>query len=205
MYSQDSGNDTFEGNSSNEDSNAVSNKIAYETVADVANTGTLNACMRRKYGWKQLRLQIIVIRKFKEVLPRFNDKACSSFTYDKNIYPNSKFDEFSVKLSKDQCPTGIKQDIKSIEVDTTADTSIKSELTFKSDETEAVSSNVKGYVSGEWNQIRLRASGTNIFNEIKENVSVTTESKEQFSCSKEVKLSNVRFQNNKFMLQIKNI
>ena len=128
-----------------------------------------------------------------------------TFTYDKNIYPNSKFDESSVKLSKDQCPTGIKEDIKSIEEHTIADTSIKYELTFKSDETEAVSSNVKGYVSGEWNQIRLRASGTNIFNEIKENVSVTTESKEQFSCSKEVKLSNVRFQNNKFKLQIKNI
>ena len=192
LFSQDSGNDTLEGNSSNEDSNGVSYKIAYENVADVANPGTQNECIRKKYGWKQLRLQIIVIRKFKEALPISKDKAYSSFTYHKNNYPNSKFDEFSANLSKDQCPSGIKEDMKSIGEDTSADTSIKSELSFKSDETKAVSY-VKGHVSEEWNQIRLRASGTNIFNEIKETISVTTESKEQNSCSKELKSFKVIF------------
>ena len=131
LFAQDSGNDTLGGNSSNEDSNGVvSKKITYENVADVAKAGTLNECIRRKYGWKQLRLQIIVIRKFKEALPRSNDNQCSSITYGKNIYPNSKFDEFSVNLSKDPCPTGIKEDMKSIREDATADTSIKSELSF---------------------------------------------------------------------------
>ena len=193
MFSKDSGNDTLEGKSSNEDSNGVSYKIAYENVADVANAGTLNACIRRKYGWKQLRLQIIVIRKFKEALPRSNDKQFSSITYGNNIYPNSKLDEFSVNLSKDPCPTGIKEDTKSIGEETTADTSIEPKVSFKSDETEAVPSDVKSYFGGEWNQIRLRASGTNVFNEIKETISVTTESKEQNSCSKELKSFKVIF------------
>ena len=184
----------MEGNSSNEDLNGVSYEIAYQSVADVANPETLNACIRRKYGWKQLRLQIIVIRKFKEALPRSNDKAFRSFTYDKNTFSNPNFDEFGVKLSKEQCPTGIKDDMKSIGENTTAVTSIKSKISGKSNETEAVSCNVKSYVSGEWNQIRLRASGTNIFNEIKENVSVITERKEQNSFSKEVRFWKVLFQ-----------
>ena len=84
--------------------------------------------------------------------------------------------------------------MKSIGENTTAVTSIKSKISGKSNETEAVSCNVKSYVSGEWNQIRLRASGTNIFNEIKENVSVITERKEQNSFSKEVRFWKVLFQ-----------
>lgn len=87
----------------------------------------------------------------------------------------SKLDYSGVIKFKEQSNDEIKEDIKSINENNTTDKSIKSEISFKSDDSDEVSSDTKNNLSGEWNQIRLRASGTNIFNEIKENVSISPE------------------------------
>ena len=152
-------------------------------MTDVANKSTVEPCIRRKFGWKQLRLHVIVIRKFKQGLKECKDTTSNELTNDRDNGEESKFNQSCETRSKDSLSMEMRIESKSNRDDTSADSSIHSDFSLKSDEIDMETAKAKYFASAEWKQIRLRASGTNIFNEIKETITFSPESLKRESYS----------------------
>lgn len=85
LFLQDSGNDTLVGLNCNKDFNGINGNTNADNLSYEANKLNLEGCIRRKYGWKQLRLQIIVIRKFKQALYGSSDSTSNSSRFKYGI------------------------------------------------------------------------------------------------------------------------
>ena len=183
MILQDAGNDSQTAFSSNEDSNYIDRKVLYDSLIDVTKKSTFEPCIRRKFGWKQLRLHIIVIRKFKQGLKESKETTSNELTNDRDNGEESKFNQSCETRSNGCLSIAMRIESKSNGDDTSADSSIHSDFSLKSDENDIETAKAKYFASAEWKQIRLRASGTNIFNEIKETIAFSPESLKRESYS----------------------
>ena len=130
-----------------------------------------------------MRLHIIVIRKFKQGLKESKDTTSNEWTYDRDTGEKSKFDHSGESRSNEKNSMEMREESKLSRDDTSADNSIHSDFSLKSDENDMETAKAKYFASAEWKQIRLRASGTNIFNEIKETIAFSPESLKRESYS----------------------
>ena len=138
--------------SSFEDSSFENGQRLNKKDIDASNDITSTSCISKRNGWKQ-------DSKFKQNTEESKDKASNEPENQKDSFKCAEINVSGRTISNEKT------------IDDTSDT-----VPLKTITDDYESAGKENYdATGEWNQIRLRANGTNIFNEINDTLSMTPE------------------------------